>query len=99
MIPPVDVPETKSKTSCSSRPICACRASKMAAAMIPRIPPPSIERTLIRPIVPGRLCGLVGCEPDVGHRMHLPEGGGLASLLDPRLVSDMCAVVYQLAVS
>jgi hypothetical protein len=48
MIPPVDVPATRSKTSCKCLPTPSSIAARIVAGMIPRIPPPSIESTLIR---------------------------------------------------
>src|SRR6266511_6488338 len=46
-IPPVEVPTMKSKSSAHDRPVRCSISTRMRAGMMPRIPPPSTERTLI----------------------------------------------------
>jgi hypothetical protein len=56
MIPPVEVPETRSNVSLIGRLVCASIAASTIAGMTPQIPPPSTARTLnagaIRPLFP-----------------------------------------------
>lgn len=52
MMPPVDVPTTRSKWSSTGSPMSASRPARSAAAKTPRTPPPSIASTW------NRVCGL-----------------------------------------
>jgi hypothetical protein len=46
-MPPVDVPAIRSKVSATGLPVSRSSSASTIAGMIPRIPPPSMERTRI----------------------------------------------------
>mmetsp|Transcript_9870 Transcript_9870/g.24014 ORF Transcript_9870/g.24014 Transcript_9870/m.24014 type:complete len:225 (+) Transcript_9870:854-1528(+) len=52
MMPPVEVPQMMSNTSCTSRPMTATMNLRMAIVRTPRVPPPSRHR-MRRPLCPG----------------------------------------------
>src|SRR5690242_1259929 len=47
MIPPVEVPATTSNSSATGLPVHRSISSSTIAGMIPRMPPPSMERILV----------------------------------------------------
>jgi len=68
MMPPVDVPAIKSKSSAAGRSVRRSISVSTAAGITPRIPPPSIESTRTEPATPATLTdyrprAIAGCSP------------------------------------
>ena len=80
-IPPTEVPAIRSNSSHAGRPVRRSISARSTAGMIPRIPPPSIERIL------------TACLEGIGERIR-PAAVAHAELLDERLRGPEDAFAY-----